>query len=98
MSQFFRLQEINFQLSRDLAKVLAKHKGIGGDKNALFQEIIYLKEVMKIEASQREAEIRFKDNIIQDFELIITELSSLLANSQSSNTREIKDWTYNDNG
>ena len=61
---------------RDLAKVNAECNQLNDDNTALLQEIESLRTVFTRESDATKAEIQLKDNIINEYETVILELSS----------------------
>ena len=61
---------------RDLAKVNAECNQLNDDNTALLQEIESLRTVFTRESDAMKAEIQLKDNIINEYETVILELSS----------------------
>ena len=85
MTNTSRLREINSKALRDLLKVTAGHERFNEDKVELLLEIEELKMTLVEESSVREEEIKLKDNIIKDYELVILELSSRLSKCSVNN-------------
>ena len=77
---------MNSQTMRDLDQVNAECNQLKDDNNALLQEVEGLKPISQKGSEAMKEEIKLKDNIVNDYEMVILELSSDISHFSSRNS------------